>query len=302
MLKLTDIQILKLGKILHHIRNNNLFYSRILPDERITSYEALSSLPFMTNELLAQGYPFAYSCADTKGLITGRIQQINKEPVMNFFTDNDITHIAEMTARTLSIAEVTDEDTLLLISGHDEYPSFADACEKLRHFLIHAGKLSHRKLYQLINDADANCLMGTTKDITAFIEYCRENSLELTETSLKSGIFCGKPLSNGTRKHLEKESGMDIYMTAGFGIFLHGMASDCKEHDGMHLWDDHYIVEIIDDEGKILPDGEEGELVITTLTLEALPLIRFRTGRKSAIVSREKCTCGLHTVKIDYPS
>jgi len=302
MIKLTDIQILKLGKTLHHIKNNNLFYGQSFTDNRISSYETLSELPFITYEKLAQGYPFAYSCADTKGLVSAHVHTVNKEPVMNLFTDTDILHIAEMTARTFSIAEISNEDTLLLISSENICPAFTNVSEKLRHFLIHSGDISHSKLFDLINDTDANCLLGDTKDIYAFVEYCRENGLDLASTSLRSGVFCGKPLTEGTRKHIEKESGMNIYMTAGFGPFLHGMATDCAEHDGMHLWDDHYIAEIIDSSGKVLPDGEEGELVITTISLEALPLIRFRTGKKSKILSREKCTCGLHTVKIAYPS
>jgi len=302
MLKLTDVQILKLGKTLHHIKNNNIFYGQTFTNERITSYSSLAKLPFLTYAMLAQGYPFAYSCADTKGLVSAHTTEVNKEPVMNLFTDTDILHIAEMTARTFSIAGITDEDTLLLISSENSCPAFTNVSEKLRHFLIHTGSSDYKQLFELINDTDASCLLGDTRDITAFVEYCRENSLSLSETSLRSGVFCGKPLSEGTRKHVEKEAGMYIYMTAGFGPFLHGMATDCKAHDGMHLWDDHYIAEIIDSNtGAVLPDGEEGELVITTLTLEALPLIRFRTGKKSKIVSREKCECGLDAIKIGYP-
>lgn len=302
MIKLSDIQILKLGKTLHHIKNNNFFYGQLYKDHRISTYDALAELPFITYSMLAQGYPFAYSCADTKGLVSAYAHTVDKNPLMNLFTDTDILHIAEMTARTFSIAEISDEDTLLLISGENVCPAFSNVSEKLRHFLIHTGDISHAKLFEMITDTDASCLLGETKDITALVEYCREKGLDLTSTSLRSGVFCGKPLTEGTRKHIEKESGMNIYMTAGFGTFLHGMASDCAEHDGMHLWDDHYIAEIIDDNDKVIPDGEEGELVITTLSLQALPLIRFKTGKKSKIISREKCGCGLHTVKIAYPS
>ncbi len=95
---------------------------------------------------------------------------------------------------------------------------------------------------------------------------------------------------------------MDIFQTSSFGDFLTGFSADCKEHDGMHVWDDHYLAEIIDKKtGKPVKDGDEGgELVVTSLSLTALPLVRFRTGKISKIISREKCECGLHTVKISY--
>lgn len=301
MIRLTDIQILKLGKTLHHIKTNNFFYAQMFNDERITTYEALAKLPLLTYEMLAQGYPFAYSCADTRGLTYANTQKSDYGPVMNLFTDTDVFHIAEMTARTFSIAEITEDDTLLLISDEKTSPAFKTTSEKLRYFLINGSGSTHDELYQLILDTDTSCLLGDTSDIIDFVEHCRKKSYDLRETSIKKGIFSGKPLTNGTRKHIEKETGMDVFMTGGFNMFLHGMLTDCPEHDGMHIWDDHYIVEIVDENGKCLKDGEEGELVVTTLSLNALPLIRFKTGKKSKIISREKCMCGLHTVKIDYP-
>jgi len=301
MLKLSDIQILKLGTMLHHIKNNNFFYGQVFNSDRITSYDELTTLPFLTYKMLVQGYPFAYSCADTTTLLAGRVQKVDKDPIMSLHTNNDIAHIAEMTARAFSIAGIMESDTILLISDESQCTAYVNTSEKLRHFLIHSGTSNHKHIYQMISDTDATCLVGDTSDLITFVENCRKSSLELTELGLRSGVFCGKPLTNGTRKHIEKETDMEIFQTSGFGDFLTGMASDCKMHDGMHIWDDHYLAEIIDPEtDKPVEDGEEGELVVTTLTLTALPLIRFRTGKKTKIISREKCECGLQTPKIAY--
>lgn len=300
-MKLTDIQILKLGKTLHHIANNNIFYGQMFNNGRITSYTELAKLPFMTPHQLAQGYPFAYCCADTKTLSMGHLQEMSGEPVMNLYSDSDISHTAEMTARAFSIAGIEDDDTVLLISSEENSRAFFSTCEKLRHFMIPAGELSHKELFQLIADTDAAFLLGCASDLSDFVENCRNDSLPLEQSGLKGGIFTGKPFTNGTRKHIEKETGMEITQIFSQGDFFSGMACDCKMHDGFHVWDDHYIVEIIDPESeKQLPDGEEGELVITTVSLSALPLIRFRTGKKSKVMSREKCECGLATVKIAY--
>ncbi|PLX70845.1 MAG: hypothetical protein C0602_04900 [Denitrovibrio sp.] len=301
MQKLSDIQILKLGKTLYHIKNNNLFYSQMFTNGRITSYKELAKLPFMTWQLLAQGYPFAYCCADTETLSAGYIQSQGQEKIMNLYSDSDISHIAEMTSRAFSIADISDEDTLLLISGEDTSRAFTSTCEKLRHFMIPAHKLSHKELYQLIKDTDASYLLGDTSDLIKFVEDCRTSSLELSSLGLKGGVFSGKPLTEWNRKHIEKETGMDITLTAGIGDFFNGLASDCKMHDGFHVWDEHYIVEIINPEtGETVEDETEGELVITTVSLNALPLIRFRTGKLTKIIDRSKCECGLKTVKIAY--
>lgn len=300
-MKLTDIQILKLGKTIHHIRNSNFFYGQRFTTDRITSYEEFCTLPLLSFEILAQGYPFAYSCADTKSLISGRIQTEGKEPVMNLYTEIDLAHNAEMTGRAFSIAGIKDDDTILLISPTETCAAFASACEKFRQFLIPASGLTHEKLFNLINDSDTTCLLGDTADLVKFVETCRTDGMELTGTALRTGVFCGKALTEGTRKHIEKETGMEVYHTSSFGDFFNGLASDCRIHDGMHVWDDHYIAEIINPAtGAPVPDGEDGELAVTSLSAVALPLIRFRTGKTAHIVSREKCECGLHTPKISY--
>lgn len=302
MLRLSDIQILKLGKTLHQINSSNFFYAQRFPSGRITSYEELTSLPFMSMHLLAQGYPFAYSCADTGTLTLGHLHSAEKEPVMNLYTDQDTAHLAEMTARAFSIAGIDREDTLLMISDSSDCPQYLSAAEKLKHFLIPAGELNHRKLHQLILDTDATCLLGDSDSLIKFVENCRKSSIDLTGAGLKSAVLFGKPLTDGTRKHAEKETGMNIFHTFGSDGFLTGMGADCKEHSGFHVWDDHYIAEIIDPETeKPVTDGEEGELAVTTLSLNALPLIRFKTGKISKIVSREKCPCGLDTPVISYP-
>lgn len=302
MRKLTDIQILKLGKTLHHINTNNFFYGQQFPAGRVISYEELAKLPMMDYKSLAKSYPFALSCADTTALISARIQKHDKDPVMNLFTINDLSHIAEMTARAFSIAGITQEDTIILISGEETCWHILNTCEKLQHFLIPAAGMTGDRLMQLVRDTEATCLTGTTDDLIKFVEFCRETSFELTETSLEKGLFCGRPLTEGTRKHIEKESGMNVYVTGGFGNFLTGACTECRLHDGMHVWDDHYIAEIIDTEGNQAEDGTDGELVVTTLSLSALPLVRFRTGKTSKIISREKCECGLTTPKISYPA
>lgn len=104
------------------------------------------------------------------------------------------------------------------------------------------------------------------------IEVAKEEGFDFRETRLRVGIFGSEMWSDGLRKRIEE-----------------GMGIDCEAHNGIHVWEDHYIVEIIDPEtGEVLEDGQEGEMVITTLTREALPTIRYRTGDITSVFSREK--------------
>ena len=120
--------------------------------------------------------------------------------------------------------------------------------------------------------------------------------------SLRVGIFGSETFSSAMRKRIEDRLHIecfDIYgMTETGGIGTTGM--DCKAHEGLHVWEDQYITEIIDPvTGEVLPDGEYGEVVFTSLTREAMPIIRYRTHDISRIVSREKCSCGRTSLRID---
>jgi len=120
--------------------------------------------------------------------------------------------------------------------------------------------------------------------------------------SLKVGIFGAEAFSEGMREKVEKGLGIeafDIYgMTETGGVGTTGM--DCPDHSGIHVWEDHYILEIVDPvTGKPVPDGQEGEVVFTSLTREAVPVIRFRTRDISRVLSRERCACGRTHTRID---
>ena len=133
------------------------------------------------------------------------------------------------------------------------------------------------------------------------MEIAAQNGFDFRKkTNLRVGIFGAEVWSDSMRKRIEKTIGITTFdiigMTETGGI---GLGIDCTDRSGIHVWDDHYIVEIIDPAtGEVLPDGTEGEMIVTTLTREGLPLLRYRTRDITRIVSREKCACGLDTVKI----
>jgi len=302
MKRLSDIQILKLGKTLHHIKNSNFFYGQRFPDKKISTYSELAKLPLMSFESLAQGYPFAFSCCDTADIVKCHQSFAgSSQPVMNILNDFDMEHTAEVSSRAYSIAGINGEDSILMISPAEKYPGFLYTSERLKHFVITASDISPKNILNLINDTESTCLFGDTADLSALIEEAKSQSINLHESPLSKGVFCGKPLTEGTRKHFEKEYGIEAFSITDFSGLLFGMGAECRNHEGIHIWDDHYLAEIINSEtGQPLPDGETGELAVTTLTHTALPLIRFCTGKKASVVSREKCECGLTSLKISY--
>jgi len=132
------------------------------------------------------------------------------------------------------------------------------------------------------------------------MEVARKEGFDWAKTNLKVGVFGAEVWSDEMRGRIELEMGIDTYdiigMTETGGV---GMGIDCEARAGVHIWEDHYLVEIIDPETcEVLPDGRTGEMVVTTLTREGLPLIRFRTRDITSVVSRDRCECGRTHIRI----
>lgn len=304
MHKLTDIQLLRLGKTLHHIKKSNPFYWSRYETDRIASYEDLAKMPFMSKDILRQGYPFAYACADTKNCMRMHMSSgTTGKPIINPMTENDVIQWGDMVARCYTTAGVTSEDTVQITPSFGLFNGgfgFHYGAERLKAFIIPAGAGRSLLQLQFIRDLETTVLCAIASYPMRLIEVAKQNEINLKDTKLRVGIFGAETWTDGMRKRIEKEMGIDSYdivgMTETGGV---GMGIDCKYHDGIHIWDDNYLIEIVDPEtGEPLPDGEEGEMVVTTLTREGLPLIRYRTRDITKIISREPCKCGLHTVKV----
>lgn len=302
---LTDIQKEGLAKTIRRIKKFNREYANhfSLPD-KVETYEELSHLPFLTKDMLRLGYPFGYLCDDRNNLSRMHMSSgTTGTPIINPMTANDVENWAEIMCRCLQTAGLTGSDVLQVTPSFGLFNGgfgFHFGAQKLGAFTIPAGAGRSGLQLKLIRDLEVTALAAIASYPLRLLEIARQENFDFSQTKLKTGIFGAEVWSDGMRKRIEQITKIKTYdiigMTETGGV---GMGIDCADKSGIHIWDDFYIVEIIDSKtGKPLPDGEEGEMVVTTLAREGLPLIRYRTSDITKIVSREKCACGRQTIKV----
>ncbi len=295
------IQLDRLRKTVRRIKEKNRKYWEKIgsPEpEDIKSLEDLRKLPFLTKEDLRQNYPFGLACGDQCEFVRFHMSSgTTGTPVVNPYTPADVEQWGEIMARCLSAAGLTYKDVLQITPSFGLFNGgfgFHYGAEKIGCFVVPIGP--GRTLLQLkfLKDFKTTAIVGIASYPLRLIEVAKEEGFDFKETSLRIGIFGAEVWSEEMRRYIEREMGIESFdiigMTETGGV---GLGIDCKAHNGIHVWEDHYIVEIVDPEtAEVLPDGEEGELVITTLTREGLPLIRYRTRDITKVISRARCDCG----------
>ncbi len=306
--ELERLQLKRLRQTLAHIKANNPAYAKRLGDFNVEDIRDLSDIrqfPFLTKEDLREAYPFGLACAPKEDFVRFHMSSgTTGTPVVNPFTRSDVEQWAEIMARCLSAAGLTHKDVLQITPGFGLFNGgfgFHYGAERIGCFVVPIGP--GRTLMQLkfMKDFGTTALGAISSYPLRLIEVARAEGFDLTETKLRVGIFGAEVWSDETRKFIEKELGIETFdiigMTETGGV---GLGIDCAAHNGIHVWEDHYLVEIIDPEtGEVLPNGEEGEMVVTTLTREGLPLIRYRTRDITRVVSRGRCACGRSMLRVD---
>jgi len=262
-------------------------------------------LPYLTKAELRAAFPFGIACAPPKEFVRMQMSSgTTGKPVICPYTKNDIAQWRETMARCYTTATVTRDD-IIQITPSFGLPNggfgFHYGAEAIGAFYIPVGPGRTLLQLQLMQDLGATVLTAIATYPLRIIEAAREENFDFRKSKLRVGIFGSEMWSDELRKKIEREMGIETFdiigMTETGGV---GMGIDCPAHQGIHIWEDHYLVEIINPKtGAVLDDGSEGELVITTLTREALPLIRFRTGDITRILSRDPCGCGRTHMRVD---
>ena len=300
--EIESIQIDGLQRIVRNAYSNNSFYREkfkslgLIPED-IKSLSDISNLGFIDKNDFRDQYPFGMLC-----LPESEIREMHMSsgstgtPVAMFYDEHDLDQWAECMARCYHMAGVLTGDKVQIT------PSFGlfnggfgmyHGARKANLFIVPAGSGNTSRQVNLIKNFNVKCLTGVVSYGIRIMEVMEDMGVELP--SLKVGIFGAETFSDKMREKIESGLGIkafDIYgMTETGGVGTTGM--DCEAHEGIHVWEDQYIIEIVNPEtGEILPDGEIGEVVFTSLNRNAIPIIRFKTGDISKIVSREKCSCG----------
>lgn len=283
---------------------NKMDAAGVTPDD-IKSTADLHKLPFLTKDDLRQAYPFGLMAKPMKDCV--RIQSTSGttgKRVIAFYTQHDIDLWEDCCARAIVAAGGTDEDVVQVCYGYGLFtggPGLNGGSHKVGSLTLPMSSGNTDRQIQFMCDLGSTILCCTPSYAAYLTESIYERGVR-DQIKLKAGIFGAEAWTGEMRKSIEEKLGIkafDIYgLTEMSGP---GVAYECSEQQGMHINEDHFIAEIIDPvTGEVLPDGEKGELVFTSITKEAFPLIRYRT-RDICILNREPCSCGRTHVRMSKP-
>ncbi len=263
----------------------------------IRTLEDLQKLPFTTKQDLRDNYPFGLFAVPLSQVV--RIHSSSGttgKPTVVGYTESDMKVWTEVMVRTLLMADVSENDIVHNAYGYGLFTGglgFHYGAEALGAAVVPASGGFTKRQIMLMKDFGATVLCCTPSFALHLAEVAKEEGYNPREDfKLRAGFFGAEPASEGLKRTVAEEWGIQYVEAYGLSeIIGPGVAASC-EHGSLHIFEDHFIPEIIDPEtGEVLPDGEEGELVFTTLTKQALPMIRYRT-KDITVLHREPCKCG----------
>jgi phenylacetate-CoA ligase len=304
-----ELQVERLRAGIDRVSKTVPFYREKLSEagvtaESIRSLEDLALLPFTTKQDLRDNYPFGLVTVPMKKVIRIHASSgTTGKPTVVAYTRNDITLWSELMARTYAAAGVTEDDRVHNAYGYGLFTGglgFHYGAERLGATIIPVSGGNTKRQLIIMQDFGSTVLCCTPSYALLMVEVAEEDGIDLETLQLKVGLFGAEPWSEHMRKEIESQLHLVALNVYGLSeVIGPGVSVECTEKQGMHIFEDHFIPEIIDpDTGEGLPDGEMGELVFTCVTKEALPLIRYRTRDRTRL-TREKCGCGRTTVRMD---
>jgi phenylacetate-CoA ligase len=296
-------QLRKLKQEVNYCYGNSAFYHKkfdsagLKPDD-IKTLEDVQKIPFTVKNDLRDNYPF--------GMVTvkpGDIVEIHASsgttgnPIIGAYTQSDIDVWQELMARTIYTTGGRKEDVIHIAYGYGLFTGglgFHYGAQKIGTMIVPvSGGMTQRQI-KLMKDLGATVLCCTPSFAVYLAETMFKEGVDLKrDLKLRIGLFGAEPWSNKIRERIEADLGIEAFDVYGLTELCGpGVSIECSEHRGLHIWEDHFLVETIDPEtGEVLSPGEEGELVFTTLTRTGIPMLRFRT-RDISVVTAEKCACG----------
>ncbi len=298
----------KLKSILKHVAESSPFYQNKFKEanvdiEKIRSLEDLKLLPFTYKEELRDAYPLGLKAVSENEVI--RIHSSSGttgKPVIIPYTRKDVDIWALMMMRCYMMAGLTCQDRIQITPGYGLWTAgigFQLGAERLGAMAIPTGPGNTEKQLEMLIDLKSTALASTSSYALLLAEEIQKRGLK-DKICLRVGVIGSERWSEKMRSRIETELGIETFDIYGLTeIYGPGIALDCSFHEGMHYWSDHLLFEIIDPiTGEQLPDGTLGELVITTLTKEGAPLIRYRTRDLTRIIPG-LCKCGCPFPRID---
>jgi len=307
---LMQLQIERLQSTLNRVYRNVAFYKNVFDEnridiEKIRSIADIRRLPFTTKEDLRKSYPYNMLAVPLRDIVrihstagrTGR-------PIAIGYTRNDILNWSEQVARVLAAAGVTENDFVQIAFDYNMFtggPGLHYGAEKLGASVIPSSQSGDvQRDIHVMKDYKTTVLLSTPGYALRVAGNLKEMGINPEELNIKMGLFGAEPWGDATRSRIEESLRLSAYNIYGVNEMMGpGVSGECGEKNGLHINEDHYIVEIVDPaSGEPLPTGAKGELVISTITREGFPLIRYRTGDVSSIMEGV-CPCGRTTLRME---
>lgn len=295
-------QLPRLQKTLASVYEAVPFYRQLFDDHgvhpsQLQSLEDLKKFPFTTKDALRDNYPFKLFARPMKEIVRLHASSgTTGKPIVVGYTQNDINMWSDMIARLATMAGVTQEDVAQICFSYSLFTGgfgLHYGLEKAGATIVPASVGNTEKQVMLIQDFGVSVLVCTPSYALYMAEVAKDMGLDPRELPLRVGMFGAEPWTENMRTQIEERLGLIATDNYGLSeIVGPGVAGECEARNGLHINEDHFLVEVIDPvTGEVLPAGEEGELVFTSLTKEAFPVIRYRT-KDISVITRDVCACG----------
>ena len=307
-----EIEAYQLEKLQQTVRHcmNSLFYKQRfeeigLKPEDIQSLDDLKKIPFTTKQDLRSTYPFGIASVPLDKCVRLHSSSgTTGNPTVILHTQRDLDEWANAVARCLHMVGLRPTDVFQNSSGYGMFTGglgFQYGAERLGMLTVPAAAGNTKRQLKFIKDFGTTALHAIPSYASRLYEVMVEEGIDpRRDTKLRTLIIGAEPHSELQRQRIEQMLGVKAYKSFGMSEMCGpGVAFECKEQNGLHIWEDYYIVEIVDPETlEPVPDGELGELVLTTINREAMPLLRYRTRDLTRILPGD-CPCGRHHKRLD---
>jgi len=300
--ELQQLQLERLQATVNRAARNVAFYEKEFEDlgiypEDIQTLEDLQRLPFTEKHDLRDSYPYGMFAVPLREVV--RIHQsvgTTGRPTVVGYTANDLRHWTDLVARNLTAGGVTKDDVVQIFFGYGVFTGgfgFHQGAEAIGASVIPVSHGDTHRQVEVMRDYRTTVMIGTPYYALRIAAAAAEMGVDPHSLSLRIGLFGGEVWDETVRQEIEDELLIDAYDVYGLSeIGGPGVSYECEARAGLHIAEDQYLVEVIDpDSGEVLPPGEEGELVFTTLNREAMPLLRYRSGDIGRL-NIEPCQCG----------
>lgn len=307
--QIEKLQLERLQKTVAHCMNSPFYKNRFeeigLSPEDIQSLDDLQKIPFTTKQDLRDNYPFGLASVPLEKTVRLHSSSgTTGNPTVILHTQKDLDEWANAVARCLHMVGLRPGDVFQNSSGYGMFTGglgFQYGAERLGMLTVPAAAGNTKRQLKFITDFGTTALHAIPSYVTRMYEVMQEQGIDpRKDTKLKTLVIGAEPHSEEQRKRIEEMMGVKAYNSFGMSEMCGpGVAFECQEQNGLHIWEDYYIVEIIDPDTLLpVPEGEVGELVLTTINREGMPLLRYRTRDLTRILPGE-CPCGRHHKRLD---